>query len=71
LNFCKSQKLKSTLFESNAITYDEYLTFVKPLKTKLIPFDANNLRIVKTADELKKMQKAADIICKAIEHLKK
>jgi Xaa-Pro aminopeptidase len=37
----------------------------------LIPIDANDLRLVKTTDEIEKMQKAADIICAAIEHLRK
>jgi Xaa-Pro aminopeptidase len=59
------------LFESNIITYDQYLTYAKPLKTELIPINGDDLRIVKTNDELKKLQTAANIIAKAIEHLKK
>jgi Xaa-Pro aminopeptidase len=63
--------LHCTLFESNLITYDEYTTYVQPLKTKLVKIDGNDLRIIKTPNELKKLQKAADIICDAIIHLKK
>jgi hypothetical protein len=59
------------LFETNGVTHEEYLKFLKPLSTHLIPIDANDLRIIKTADELKKLQKSSDIICEAIEHLKK
>lgn len=71
LDFCKAQKLHTTLFESNAITYDQYDIYAKPLKTKLVSINADDLRIVKTKEELSKLQKSADIICKAIEHLKK
>jgi Xaa-Pro aminopeptidase len=53
------------------ITYDQYETYAKPIKTKLIPFNGDDLRIIKTPVELRKLQKAADIICQAIEHLKK
>jgi Xaa-Pro aminopeptidase len=71
LDFCKKQKLQSTLFESNSISYDQYMAYVKPLKTKLIPINGDDLRIAKSKEELLKLQKSADIICQAIEHLKK
>jgi Xaa-Pro aminopeptidase len=37
----------------------------------LTPFNGDELRIAKTPQEIKHLQKSADIICAAVEHLKK
>jgi hypothetical protein len=51
---------------------DEYDNFIKPLDIKKInTFKSDDLRTSKDTHELKMLQKAADIVCEGINHLKK
>jgi Xaa-Pro aminopeptidase len=51
---------------------DQYAQFIKPLGIKTIHnFKSDNLRAVKDEHELRMLQKAADIVCDGITHLKK
>jgi Xaa-Pro aminopeptidase len=65
-------KIKALLIESDKVTIDEYAQFIKPLGIKTIhDFKSDDLRAVKNEHELQLMQKAADIVCDGINHLKK
>jgi Xaa-Pro aminopeptidase len=65
-------KLERVLFEYDEISVAKYETCIEPLNIKnLLRFSGDTLRIVKTPEELKYLQKAADIACASVEHLKK
>ncbi|MDR2823320.1 MAG: Xaa-Pro peptidase family protein [Mycoplasmataceae bacterium] len=72
ISFVKSMKLERVLFEYDEISVAKYETCIEPLNIKnLLRFSGDTLRIVKTPEELKYLQKAADIACASVEHLKK
>lgn len=60
-------------FEQNDLLFGEYLQLKKSTKGKLLPFEnlIENLRIIKTADEIKKIEKAQIISQKAFDALLK
>lgn len=66
------QGIKSLGFEQNHITYAEYQNFKKHLTSvELVPTNnlLENLRIIKTDEEIEIMEKAAEIADQAYEHI--
>jgi Xaa-Pro aminopeptidase len=64
--------LKKILVDKERETLQNFDLYIKPLNIKkIIYFDGNALRIVKSNEEIKLLQKAADIVCDAINHIKK
>jgi Xaa-Pro aminopeptidase len=69
--FVRTLKIKSLLIESDKLTIDEMNQYVKPLGINEInSFKSDELRQIKSAQELVLLQKAADIVCAGINHLK-
>lgn len=72
IDFLKTKKITSILLESNHLSIDDFDTYIKPLKIKTIKrINFNFIRMVKTDEELKYLQKSADIIADGINHIRK
>lgn len=71
-SFVRKLKLNRILFDEANTTISQYNDFIKPFENKeLIKFDATNLRIVKQEQEIKYLEKAADIVCDAVLYIKR
>lgn len=67
----KTQKVTSVGFEKAYTTYEKYDTYREAFNAELVPVAGiiENLRLFKSRDELKTMQKAAEIADAAFEHI--
>lgn len=64
-----SENITSLGFESDNLTVSEYVK-IKKLKIKLKPTSLNNLRVIKSPDEIKRIKKSCDIANKAFDTTK-
>jgi Xaa-Pro aminopeptidase len=72
VKFVKTLKINSLLVEADKLTIDEMNRYVKPLGIKKINmFKSDDLRQVKSVNEINLLQKAADIVCAGINYLKR
>ncbi len=70
-NLIKNLNIKVLLIEYEYLTLAQYDEFVKPLKVKSIPVPTMILRATKTEEEIKILQKSADIAVNAIANVRK
>lgn len=68
---CKEKGIKRLGFEEKDVTYALYQIYVKELSTEFIPTSGliENLRLIKTPEELKLIKVAADIADAAFKHI--
>jgi Xaa-Pro aminopeptidase len=67
----KKEKICTLLVEGD-ITMFEYEKYVKTLKiANIITIDTKKIRAIKTSNEIKILQKSANIICETIDYIKK
>lgn len=71
-NQLKSLNIKKLGFEKNHVTYAQYTTFKQQFKVDIVPAGnlVENLRLIKSDDEIRIMEKAAKIADEAYEHIK-
>ncbi len=65
--FFKTNKIKTLGFEENDLTFKEHQSLSRYAKLK--PYDLSNIRIIKSGDEIKKIERANKIVDRAFKYI--